>query len=751
MIGRSNIRRVIIISLILSLFCLVASAQDPAVEPRPQVALVLEGGAALGLAHIGVIKIIEELGIPVDIVVGTSMGATVGGFYAEGFNAAALEEIALDIDWFDVFFEGVTSSEENFRSRVDGSRYFASLGFDARGLKTPGRVLSGRKMIYLLDRLTISQPSPLDFDTLPRRYRAVTVDLATGERVVIGNGSLADAMRASMGIPGLFAPYLIGDRYLVDGGAVDNLPVDVARGLGADLIIAVDLIGGTPFSPEEFDRNPLDALNRTVMIMLRENVKVQLPGADLVVSVDLTGYQPTDFGKTAEIIALGEKSARALRSELEAFKARLGSLLTEETDIGLKDQPSIQKVIVEGGNEKDRARVRALCTQIYGLSSTETVEKLYDTIEILEELGIYESIRVRRSEDESIPTLVLTLKRRQEPGQSVRLGLEYESSYSGSNVGWFSLLPSIVFRDLTTDDSRLAINMRILDSPALNVSFVQPISERLFVEGVLQARQNTEAFSNESTVDFLYQNRAVNIGINVGINPAKWAEASLGLSYEWMQYDQIPFIRSGERMASAPMAHARFLINKLDSPVFPSRGLSAQISYDQSLSWTGNSRYFGTITSSGVYIPSCAVPVSFSGFWKVGSDFSALSDDSGAAPLNYKPDLADRNFFMGPLEAEERIGSHIAGLGGEIKFQINWASVAIGFPSFLLVQSAAGFVLQDMADINRLSELSHLSAMLGVGTRINDGFGVSLRVGILRGFSRSFRPFVTFNLGSIGY
>jgi NTE family protein len=189
----------------------------------------------LGLAHIGVIKVLEELGIPIDMVVGTSMGAIVGGFYAQGFDAARLEKVALSVDWADILMERVNSSEERFRSRIDRSRYFASIDFDRRGFKLPGSLLSGRKLLYFLDRSTFAVPYPIDFDSLPRRYRGVAADLATGDRVVIDHGSLADVMRASMGIPGVLAPHLIGNQYLVDGGMVDNLPISTARELGADL------------------------------------------------------------------------------------------------------------------------------------------------------------------------------------------------------------------------------------------------------------------------------------------------------------------------------------------------------------------------------------------------------------------------------------------------------------------------------------------------------------------------------------
>jgi len=197
---------------------------------------------------------------------------------------------------------------------------------------------------------------------------------------------------------------------LVDGGIVDNLPVETARDLGADLVIAVDLPGGTPFALEEFDRNPLDALNRTMDIMIRSNVKKQLPGADLVVTVNLSGYQTTDFGKAAEVMALGEKTARDLRSELEAFKAKLGDFPPGKADIHPKTLTPIRQVIVEGGDAKDRAQIDALFAPIVGLPPNDMAAYLDKAVATLENLGIYESIRVGRTDDEAIPTLSVSLK-----------------------------------------------------------------------------------------------------------------------------------------------------------------------------------------------------------------------------------------------------------------------------------------------------------------------------------------------------
>jgi len=225
---------------------------------------------------------------------------------------------------------------------------------------------------------------------------------------------------------------------------------------------------------------------------------------------------------------------------------------------------------------------------------------------------------VSRTDDEAIPTLSVSLKKRVKPGHSVRLGFEYASTYSGSTANKLSLTPGIVLRDLTTEDSRLAVNMRILDSPALEASFVQPVGAYLFVEGVLHADQDAETYNNGSAISYLYQTWAMDIGINVGANPVRWAEVSTGLSYEWMQSDQLPDIRSGSEVGSVPMGHALLSIRSFDSPVFPTQGISAKLRYDQSLSGAGTSRIFRTLATEGVYVPPFKIPLSFTVYWRGG-------------------------------------------------------------------------------------------------------------------------------------
>ncbi len=723
-------------------------AQESSVTERPSVALVLEGGGALGFAHIGVIKVIEEHGIPIDLIVGTSMGAAVGGFYALGYDSARLEEVILSMDWDDIFSEQGSFIEERYLDRIDHSRYFAHINFDRHGFKVPSSLLTGRKMLYYLDRLTIGVSSPTDFDSLPRQFRAVATDLDTGERVVIDHGSLADAMRASMGVPGILAPYRIGDRYLVDGAIVDNLAVNVARDLGADFIIAVNLDRRMPFDPKSMNRTPLETMSRSIDIMIRSNVQRQLRDADLAVKVGVGVYDTGDYRKASEIIVLGKKAADEVHAEFAILKSNLGPLPDYTADMHRIDQTPIMRVRIEGGDKQDRDRARLLFAPFAGKILVPS--ELEEAVAVLEAMGRYEYIRLRRTTEDSKPTLTVTLKKREAPGHSLRLGINYNSTYSSSNISNAGISFSLVFRSLLTENSRLTFNVKIMDSPALELIMLQPFGETLFVESFLLAVQETDSFFTDSSSISLQQTRIMEMGINLGSNPVSWAEFAAGLRYQWVLAAQDPIIPAGDAMESVFIGNIFFSAYKLDSPILPTTGFSILSRYNQSLSQFDSSSLFRVVDIEGLFIPEFNMPLSFALWANGGTDFSEYADEAGAAPLYHKPNLSNRQFFPGPLGVKERMGSHIAGFGTEIKYQLKGASWATGFPFFLLLQASQGTVLPNVEDIDRASDFTHWTGNIGVGVRLNDGFGALFRVGGTYGFEKEFHPFIAFDMGSLG-
>jgi NTE family protein len=307
--------------LLVASACGLVAAEEPA---RPKLALVLSGGGARGAAHIGVLKVLEEKKIVPDLIVGTSMGSIVGGLYAAGYSPQEIEDILAGIDWNQVFFDTPERRDRTFRRKQDDDVFLIPTKLRFKGLKVymPSGVLGGQRLDLTLRTIVDKATAVQDFDELTVPYRAVAMDLSNGEAVVIGDGSLAEAMRASMSVPGAFPPVVRDGRTLVDGGAAANLPIGIAQSLGATRILAVDI--SSPLNPEVEGRSfmgVLDQLSALLTVGNREEDVKRLRPGDLLITPDLTGIKFDEFDKAREAVGIGEKAARENLSALTAFGA----------------------------------------------------------------------------------------------------------------------------------------------------------------------------------------------------------------------------------------------------------------------------------------------------------------------------------------------------------------------------------------------------------------------------------------------
>jgi NTE family protein len=289
--------------------CLLLSVQ--AMAERPRVGLVLGGGGARGFAHVGVLKVLEENRIPVDCVIGTSIGSLVGAAYAAGRTPAEMEERIQKADWNDLLSTSLPRQSNTFRQKQD-SRYslLVELGLSDSGeLKLPDSAISTQKIGFFLRELTFAG-TVANFDQLGIPYRAIATDFETGEMVVQKDGDLVTAMRASMSVPGVFPVVEAGGRYLVDGGLVRNLPVDVARETCADVVIAID-VGSAPLKAPQI-RNIFSVADQYTRLMMIQNVQPQIESLskkDILISPEFGEVAATDFAKGTELIQIGTTAA----------------------------------------------------------------------------------------------------------------------------------------------------------------------------------------------------------------------------------------------------------------------------------------------------------------------------------------------------------------------------------------------------------------------------------------------------------
>jgi NTE family protein len=287
-------------------------------QQKPRIGLALSGGGARGLAHIGVLDWIERNRIPVDYVAGTSMGGVIGGFYASGMTPVEIRRFITALDW-DKLLTGPPSYDElSMRRKEDRRAYPASLEFGLRGgLRLPRAVNPGQYIGLTIDRVTLPYGSIQSFDELPIPFMCVAADLLTAETVVLKDGSLAQALRATMAMPGIFAPVEIGKRVLVDGGLVNNIPSDLLRQLGADVVIAVN--AGSPLLGGEHLQTLPGILEQVIGVATVDAERQGLALATIVITPDLGEYRQFDFGAREKIIELGYKSAESMTEKLKPF------------------------------------------------------------------------------------------------------------------------------------------------------------------------------------------------------------------------------------------------------------------------------------------------------------------------------------------------------------------------------------------------------------------------------------------------
>ena len=318
-------------ALVLLAFAVGAMAADPApgsapppaaagaVARRPRIGLVLSGGGARGAAHIGVLEILDQLHVPIDAIAGTSMGAVVGGLYASGLSANEVATVANSLNWQDAFHDRPPRTELTYRRKEEDESFLVNfpLGIRNWSFQLPKGLIKGQSLEMLLRRLTVPVATIKSFDSLPTRFRAVATDLATGEAVVMKDGDLASAMRASLSAPGLFVPVEREGRVLVDGGVADNLPIDVARTMDVDILIVVDV--GAPLFARDRLGSATAISNQMLSILIRRDATRQLQTlaqSDILISPVMGGASSFDFGIVPRAMAAGATAAQEMRQRL---------------------------------------------------------------------------------------------------------------------------------------------------------------------------------------------------------------------------------------------------------------------------------------------------------------------------------------------------------------------------------------------------------------------------------------------------
>ncbi len=318
-------KKTFIILTVFFLLNLTMSSQT--VSSRKRVAVVLSGGGAKGMAHIGVLKVLEKAGIPVDIITGTSMGSIIGGLYACGYSSSELDSIVRGQDWGYILSDREDLSHQTISEREDQNTYMMSrsINFRTRNTNSGGGFIMGKNINDIFGKLTYPYNDSIDFNTLPIPFACVTTNIIDNTEVVFHSGILSESMRASMAIPGVFSPVRKGDMVLVDGGLRNNYPADVARDMGADIIIGVG-VQGKPKTAEDLG-SAGSILSQIVDVNCKNKYEENISLSDLFIRVNTSGYGAASFSASAidTLIRRGEEAAMEHWDEIMALREKLGA------------------------------------------------------------------------------------------------------------------------------------------------------------------------------------------------------------------------------------------------------------------------------------------------------------------------------------------------------------------------------------------------------------------------------------------
>lgn len=369
------------ITLLLGLWfatTVYAAASTVAPDARPKIGLALSGGGARGFAHVGALKALEELHIPVDYVAGTSMGSIIGGLYALGTSPEALEQKVLNIDWQRIFIDGSQRDQLSLRNKQQQRRYFMNLEFGVNpsgSIGNPTGAIGDQELLLILKRLTGSYRAT-QFSDLIIPFKAVATDINKAETFILDHGDLALALRASMAVPFVFSPVEWQGRVLVDGGILNNLPVDVVKAMGADIVIAINIT--SPLQTVQANSSLLNIAQQSMNTALIQNTRKALQQADLVISPSLDPYTSEQFTEAKAIMAQGYQEVMRQKAQLQhlamdpqRYAARLK--LQHRT---IHDQPITAKFVEFSGQKRTSQEVlQGQVGKLDTTASTEDVEK----------------------------------------------------------------------------------------------------------------------------------------------------------------------------------------------------------------------------------------------------------------------------------------------------------------------------------------------------------------------------------------
>ncbi|MHC5787151.1 patatin-like phospholipase family protein [Pseudomonas idahonensis] len=556
--------------------CLLPLLAQSSEAPRPKIGLVLSGGAARGMAHIGVLKALEEQGIRIDAIAGTSMGAVIGGLYASGYKIDELEKIALNIDWRQALSDAPPREDVPFRRKQDDRDFLVKqkLSFrDDGSLGLPLGVIQGQNLALLLESKLAHASDTRDFDKLPIPFRAVATDIASGEKVVFRKGHLPQVIRASMSIPAVFAPVELDGRLLVDGGMTDNIPLDVARDMGVDIAIVVDI--GTPLRSRKQLNTVVDVLNQSITLMTRRNSEEQLATLhkdDVLIQPSLSSFGVTDFGRAQEVIDAGYRATRILDARL----ARLRATQPQDAQLAAARLPSQRTPIISAIKVENDSKVSDEVIRYYirqHIGEPLDLGRLETDMGTLYGLDFFEQVQYRVVHKGQDNTLVISARGKRSGTDYLRLGLNLSDDMRGDSA--FNIGASYRMNGINSLGAEWLTRVQIGDRQEIYSEFYQPLDagSRYFIAPFIAAQaQNVEAVLDNDPIAE-YRLERYGLGLNLGRQIGNSGEVRFGVGEAWGKAD----VRIGDHDLPSENFNEgyyqlQYSFDSLDNVYFPHSG-----------------------------------------------------------------------------------------------------------------------------------------------------------------------------------
>lgn len=575
--------------IILSLACSLGIwAQE-----SPRIALVLSGGGARGSAHIGVLKALEEMRIPVHMVTGTSMGAIVGAAYASGLSPQEIEQALAQTDWRDIFDDRPPRKDLAYRRKVDDQTYLTrfELGFNHGKFQSPSGLVQGQKLSFVLQSLLIRAVGTEDFHQLAIPFCAVATDIERGEKVVLDHGDLARAVRASMSIPGVFAPIQINGFLLVDGGLVENLPVQEALDMGADIVIAVDV--GEPL----FEQNQLNSIsritNQMIGMQIRTNVQKSLSMANVIIRPELQGFGSSEFERGPEMVPLGIEAALKMRADLSRLSVPAGEYQAHLEKIrrphpqlntfrsvqivqSAEDQADhlFQHVNIRPGDAFDLERIRTNLQHLY-------------------ELGDYQRVDFSLNREGDDCDLLLEAQEKDWGPNYLRFGTNLFADFAGDSS--FDFLASYNMTQLNRLRAELKLTAQLGESPSLQAEFYQPLSRaETWFAAVSVLSQTADGYFEQSAGLFApYRIDTGSAVLSLGYQFDRFGAIRIGPAFTRSTLEPQTGPNQGESFDVDVAGLSAVLVwDQFDNMNFPRHGSFVALNYfDANEAWGSESEY----------------------------------------------------------------------------------------------------------------------------------------------------------------